>query len=260
QIGGVGIRLAHNALHDSPHQSILLGGNDHVIEYNEVYRVGMDSDDCGAFYMGRNPSERGNVIRYNYWHDIGSSFAHGSCAVYFDDGTGGQRVHGNVFYRAAGGNFGAVFLHGGHDNWVENNIFIECKRAVGHAPWGDDYWNEWLTGDLWRERLTQEVDITSPLYLERYPELKDFLSPTPKTRVNHLSRNIIVRCGDVMTGNWEASDNMVTEDDPGFADAAAGDFALREDSPVFDLIGNTGDRWDSIGLVVTPLRPVLPEK
>jgi hypothetical protein len=71
----------------------------------------METDDCGSFYMGRNPSERGSMLRYNFWHHIGSTRAHGSCAVYFDDGAGGQTVFGNVFYRAAGGSFGAVFSH-----------------------------------------------------------------------------------------------------------------------------------------------------
>lgn len=54
---------------------------------------------------------------------------HGSCAIYFDDGDGGQTVHGNVFYQASGGRFGAVFNHGGHDNMVGNNIFIEVSMV-----------------------------------------------------------------------------------------------------------------------------------
>jgi len=187
QISGVGIHLAHNRLHDAPHQSIGLSGNEHLIELNEVFRSGMDSDDCGAFYMGRNPSERGNIIRHNFWHDIGGSFAHGSCAIYFDDGTGGQTVEGNVFLRASGGQFGAVFVHGGHDNRVENNIFIDCARAVGHVPWSDTMWNEWLSGDLWKTRLIEEVDIAKPPYLERYPQLQGFMERISKPRINYAS-------------------------------------------------------------------------
>jgi len=61
-LGGVGVRLANNLLHDGPHQAIGLTGNDHLIELNEIHHVGMDSDDFGAFYMGRNPSERGSVL------------------------------------------------------------------------------------------------------------------------------------------------------------------------------------------------------
>jgi hypothetical protein len=237
-MSGVGIRLANNLLTDSPHQSIGLWGNDHLIEYNEIARSGQESDDCGAFYMGRNPSERGNVIRYNYWHDTGSVRGHGSCAVYFDDGTSGQHVYGNVFYKAAGGGFGAVFIHGGHDNLVENNIFIECARPWGHAPWGDAMWKEWVEGDLWRQRLREEVDITSDLYLTRYPALAGFFEPDDKPRTNKALRNVVYRCGtgEKWTGNWEESENWVTEDDPGFVDAAKQDFRLREDAAVFEKI------------------------
>ena len=237
-MNGVGIHLAHNVLTDSPHQSIGLGGNDHIIEYNEIARSGQESDDCGAFYMGRNPSERGNVIRYNYWHDTGSARGHGSCAVYFDDGTSGQVVFGNVFYKAAGGGFGAVFIHGGHDNVVENNIFIECSRPWGHAPWTDTMWKEWVDGELWHTRLRQEVDITSELYTSRYPELAGFFEPEGKPRVNKAIRNVVFRCGtgEKWTGNWDEKDNWVTEEDPGFVDAAKQDFGLKEDAAVFDHV------------------------
>ena len=124
-------------MHDAPHMAIGISGNDHVFEYNIVHDVCTASDDAGALYKGRNPSCRGNVIRYNFWQDIGSPMGHGTAAVYFDDGDGGDTVFGNVFFRCGHpgrGSFGTVFSHGGHDNVAENNIFIECKRALGSAP------------------------------------------------------------------------------------------------------------------------------
>lgn len=256
---GVGILLAHNLIHDGPHQAIGLWGNDHIIEYNEIHHTGMETDDSGSFYMGRNPSERGNVIRHNFWHDIGSTLTHGSCAVYFDDGTGGQVVYGNVFYRAAGGSFGAVFVHGGHDNRVDNNIFIECKRAVGHAPWSNETWNQWLSEPLWQERLLHEVDITQPPYSDKYPELADFFASGSRPRVNFLTRNLIVKCGDVKTGHWEERDNLVTDTDPGFADPGALDFSLPADNeatrqiPEFETIP-----FGQIGLRLDAFRKELP--
>ncbi len=258
---GVGIRLAHNRLHHAPHQSIGLTGNDHVIELNEIHHVGMASDDCGAFYMGRNPSERGTVLRHNYWHDIGSSFTHGSCAVYFDDGTGGQTVYGNVFYRAAGGNFGAVFVHGGHDNHVENNIFIECRLALGHAPWNNKRWREWLQGDLWKKRLLQDVDITKPPYSERYPELKGFMKPSDEPRLNRAYRNVMVRCTALVSGNWALLDNKVYRSNPDFVDTEARNFALKPDSRVFrEVPGFKPIPFDKIGLQRDGLRPKLPSE
>ena len=260
-LSGVGVRLAHNLLHDAPHQSIGIGGNDHIIEFNEIHHSGMASDDCGAFYMGRNPSERGTVIRHNYWHNIGSTFSHGSCAIYFDDGSGGQRVVGNVFLRAAGGNFGAVFSHGGHDNVVENNIFVDCKLALGSAPWNDRRWNEYVAADLWQNKLREEVDITKQPYSERYPGLKGFLEPTKARRENHARRNLVVDCETVKSGNWALTDNWVTEGDPGFVDGTSGNFALRDDSKVFQEIpGFKPIPFAQIGLYTSGLRPELPKQ
>lgn len=256
---GVGVRAAHNLLHDGPHMAIGSSGNDHVIEFNEIHHVGMECDDCGAFYMGRNPSERGTVLRYNYWHDVGSALTHGSCAIYFDDGDGGQTVHGNVFYRAVGGNFGAVFVHGGHDNIVTNNIFVECKRAVGHAPWPDKLWVEWIRGDLWKQRLLQEVDITRPPYIDRYPELKGFISdPTGRPRVNRAERNLAVTCGDFSKGDWTLKDNIITDADPGFVDMGRLDFRLRDDAEIYRKCpGFEKIPFERIGLYRDELRPML---
>ncbi len=256
---GVGIRLAHNLLHHGPHQAIGLTGNDHVIEYNEIHHTGMETDDCGAFYMGRNPSERGSVLRFNYWHDIGSSFTHGSCAVYFDDGSGGQTVFGNVFHRAAGGEFGAVFVHGGHDNHVENNVFIECKLALGHAPWNDKRWREMVDGDLWQTRLLKEVDITRPPYSKRYPELEGFMRPSNEPRLNRAYRNVVVRCDALARGNWSLLDNREYRTDAGFVDAENGNFELKPTSRVFrEVPGFKPIPFAKIGLRRDEIRPQRP--
>ncbi|MBP8131663.1 MAG: right-handed parallel beta-helix repeat-containing protein [Candidatus Hydrogenedentes bacterium] len=253
QLGGVAIRLAHNLIHDAPHQAIGIGGNDHVIEFNEIHHICMESDDCGAFYMGRNPSERGTILRYNYWHDTGGPRSHGSCAVYFDDGSGGQMVFGNVFQRAAGGSFGAVFVHGGHDNRVINNVFLDCTRAIRQVPWNDGLWREWVHGDLWRQRLLDEVDITQPPYVDRYPELKGFLDFNGEPRVNYAERNVVVRCPAFLEGSWTESNNWITDSDPGFADMEANDFRFKPDAVVFQQIPGFEDiPFGAIG----PRRPV----
>ena len=126
-----------------------IGGNDHVFELNIVRNVVTETDDAGAVYKGRNPSCRGNVIRHNFFADIGSPMGHGTGAIYFDDGDGGDLVFGNIFLRCGhpgGGSFGTVFSHGGHDLRAENNIFIDCKRPLGSAPWNDQLWKETIDG------------------------------------------------------------------------------------------------------------------
>lgn len=68
-VGGVGNRVAHNLIHDAPHSGILLGGNENIVEYNELHTLAQQTGDVGAFYMGRDWTQRGNIIRYNYFHD-----------------------------------------------------------------------------------------------------------------------------------------------------------------------------------------------
>jgi hypothetical protein len=258
-IGGVGNRAAHNLMHDAPHEAIIITGNDNILEYNEIHRVCTETDDSGAFHKGRNPSSRGNQIRFNYWHDLGSPMGHGTAAVYFDDGDGGEVLFGNVFYRCGDpgrGPFGTVFSHGGHDTRAENNIFIDCKRALGSAPWDDARWRNALKDRLFVDELLKDVDITKPPYITRYPELVDFMNPQPgHKRVNRARWNLLVRCGQATSGNWEfdPAENLVLDQDPGFVDAANGDFSLRGDSEVFRrLSGFKPIPFDRIGLRRTP--------
>ncbi len=238
---GVGNAARHNFFADAPHQAVSVSGNDHLFEYNIVSNVCACSDDAAAFYKGRNPSCRGNVIRYNLWRDIGSPRGHGNAAVYFDDGDGGELVFGNIFYRCGDpgkGSFGTVFSHGGHDNRAENNIFVECKRALGSSPWNDARWKAFIEAPLWQERLLKEVDITRPPYTERYPALIGFMDPRPGApRDNVAVNNLFVRCGEVKSNRWVTNEtDVVTAEDPGFVNLAAGDFRLKPDAAVYRLI------------------------
>ncbi|MEA1952126.1 MAG: right-handed parallel beta-helix repeat-containing protein, partial [Planctomycetota bacterium] len=265
-ISGVAQRVAHSLIHDAPHQAIGVSGNDHIFEYNIVHHICTETDDCGAYYKGRNPSCRGNIVRYNFWHNIGSPMGHGNAAVYFDDGDGGDFVIGNVFFRCGDpgkGSFGTVFSHGGHDLLAENNIFIECKRSLGSAPWNDKRWKNYINADLWQTRLLKEVDITKPPYTTRYPALVGFMDPQPgQKRVSIARNNVIVMGADVKSGNWRVSDeeNWVTDKDPGFVNAKKGDFRLKPGSEVFKRLPEFKPiPFEKMGLYADELRPNPPK-
>jgi hypothetical protein len=243
-LAGVGNRAAHNEIYHTPYQGIWILGNDNIIEYNLIHDVCTDANDVGAIYKGRDPSCRGNVIRYNFFRDIGMTVDHGTCAIYFDDGDGGDSVISNVFLRA--GNPGAwapswatVFSHGGHDIRAENNIFIDCKAAFGSMPFSDATWSSYLKGgdeSYWPRKLLKDVDITSDVYTKHYPELVGFMDPKPgQPRDNYARNNVLVRCGNISSGNWKPDPKTTwsTNDDPGFVDAAHEDFRLRSDAEVF---------------------------
>lgn len=223
---GCGNTARHNEMFDAPHQAASLPGNDNVFEYNVISNVLQCTDDAGAYYTGRNPSCRGNVLRYNYFADIGSDRGHGNAAVYFDDGDGGNEVYGCVFVRCGSpgrGSFGTVFCHGGYSNLVNNCLFIDCERPLGCSSWNQKRWEGFLKEGFMVQRLKKEVDIESPLYLGRYPELAGYLPGQPDAmRWNAASGNVFVNCREVLRGRWttNSADVAVVALPPGDRNAA----------------------------------------
>jgi hypothetical protein len=275
-VEGVGIRVAHNEVFGSDFQAITASGNEHVFEYNHIHHVGQDSDDTSPWGMGRDPSGRGNIVRYNFFHDIGRADRMGM-GVYLDDGTSGTLVHGNVFRSVA--SYGTVYSNAGSDNVITNNIFVDgfgpalhiksmwFTWAQRHIPY---YWDE---GGVWESRLRDQVDVTKPPYSERYPELTDFFDPAPDAgrrmllgmipRRNLFARNLIVDYEEVLRLDHpnielQVEDNWSTSDDPGFIDRATDNFGLKEDAAVFDQIpGFERIPFEKIGIYADEYRTRL---
>jgi hypothetical protein len=177
-ISGVGNRVSHNLIHDCPRFGIVWGGNDHVFEYNEIRHVDLETADCGAIYSWQvDWSKRGTEIRYNYLHDIIGfgqengkwTSPHFNWGVYLDDGTCGTHVHGNIVTRTI---LGGTHVHGGRDNVVENNIFIDGRDSQmqysgyvkgGHpVPMMTDTWNQ-FHGTPAYEKYPGYVELTRSL-------------------------------------------------------------------------------------------------
>jgi hypothetical protein len=187
-IDGVGQRIAHNLIHDAPFEAMYQRGNDHVIEFNEVFRVCTETGDAGAIHTGRDYTWQGNIIRYNYWHDLQGPGLHGVTAVYLDDFSSGYEIHGNVFYRAGR----AVQLGGGRDNTVTNNLFVECDPAI-HLDarglgWARNYFNGEFT---WLADRFREMRGDQPPYADRYPRLKTIMQDEPAVpKGNVITANV----------------------------------------------------------------------
>ena len=261
-VNGVGLRVAHNLIHDGPHNAIQLGGNDNLIEFNEVHSVCQETGDVGAYYMGRDWTMRGNVIRHNFFHDIHGPYTHGAMAVYLDDAASGTTIYGNVFYKASR----AAFIGGGRDNVVENNIFVECHPGV-HIDsrclgWAKKYA---VPGGGWgmREKL-EAVHYTAPPYSERYPKLATILDDEPAVpKGNVIVRNVFFG-GDHFNLSAEGKEHATIEDnftegDPGFVDPENLNFQLREDSPVYSQVpGFKKIPFEKIGLYKDQYRKSVP--
>lgn len=205
-LNGVGNRATHNRIAHLPHFAIYFNGNDHLMEYNEIYDVCTESNDAGAIYAGRNWTMRGNIIRYNYLHDISGFEGKGSVGVYLDDAFSGVDVIGNVFDNVTR----AMMIGGGRDNNVLNNIFINCvpslhvdARGMG---WMHDHPEEWIK-EAEEKGTIQGIVYNQPPYSTQYPKLINILEEDPKApRGNVLSHNICVGgTWDKAAGFWRTS-------------------------------------------------------
>jgi hypothetical protein len=232
-IGGVGNRVTHNLIDNAPHMAIGFGGNDHLIEYNEIHSVCYQSNDAGAMYAGRNWTMRGTVIRYNYLHHINGFEGRGCVGVYLDDQYCGTRIESNVFYKVTR----AAMIGGGRDCSIENNVFVDCVPATHVDARGLGWARDGFAGlkaDL------EALPYKQPPWSEKYPRLVTILDDDPMApKGNRIARNILVggRWGDFESAAKPlvAFEDNLLEGDPKFVDAAHADFRLKPDSPAWKL-------------------------
>jgi hypothetical protein len=234
--------------------AIGFGGNDHQIEFNEIYRVCYESNDAGAMYAGRNWTMRGTVIRYNYLHDISGFEGRGCVGVYLDDQYSGTQVFGNVFVRVTR----AAMIGGGRDCTIENNVFVDCVPATHVDARGLGWAADGFEG---LKQSLEQMPYQQPPWSTRYPQLVNILKEDPMApRGDVIARNICVggRWGDFE----DKAKPMVTfrdnllDADPRFVDTAHGNYQLRSDSPAWRL-GFQRLPLDKIGLYRNEDRPRL---
>ena len=240
-ITGVGIRASNNLIHDHPHCAILFSGNEHLIELNEIHHVCLETGDVGAIYTGRDYSYRGNIIRYNFIHHTGG-VGMGSMGIYMDDCVSGTQIYGNVLWKL----HRAVFLGGGRDFKIENNIFVDCDPAIeldGRGLSKAPVWHNMVYKTM--KQCLEDVNWRQPPYRTRYPELADLEQyyakedGVPPGNIE-ASHNISVG-SELLKITWDANKEMVklrdnlTDADPLFVDPVKGDFRLKNDSPAWQL-------------------------
>jgi hypothetical protein len=284
---GVGNRATHNVMAHVPHMAVYFDGNDHVMEYNDISDVCYESNDAGAIYAGRNWTMRGNVIRYNYLHDISGFEGKGCVGIYLDDAFSSAEVTGNVFKHVTR----AMMIGGGRDNTVSNNIFIDCVPSL-HVDARGMGWMQDMT-DAWIQEAGEKGTIlgatyNQPPYSTKYPKLPLMINDEPRApKGNIISHNICSGGNwDQPSGFWGMSiedkarpylvmeDNMVAPGtgvqdslskslilaDPLFMDPGdpeQGKFQVTANSPALKS-GFKQIPFDRIGLYKSPYRVTLP--
>lgn len=193
---GVGNVISHNLIHSTPRAGIWFDGNDHLIEYNRIYRVNQETQDSGMVYCSQiDWTKRGNVVRFNYLHDSGGFgwdsavkawhtpfYTHG---IYLDDWTSGTEVYGNIIANAA---TSGILIHGGRDNIIENNVIIEGGRL------GQMLYSGWPAAHPTAQELLPKMYAnTKEMGYTKYPLLSTIKDIQTGARMsgNSFVRNIV---------------------------------------------------------------------
>jgi hypothetical protein len=198
-VTGVGVLISHNTIAYGSGTGIVLRGNDHIIEKNEISQVCTQAGDCGAIYSSKDWTYRGNIIRYNYIHDSYGyilnvdtldvdrniiQYKYDSArGIYLDDGVSGFTVLGNLVVNA--GLIG-IQIGGGRDHIIDNNFIKTNKKSIyidSRSPFYD--WS------LNRATLTT-MPINSTIWKTKYPKLAQPMVNDTWPMGNKLTRNVTI--------------------------------------------------------------------
>ncbi|MEM1083742.1 MAG: right-handed parallel beta-helix repeat-containing protein [Verrucomicrobiota bacterium] len=191
-LSGVGLRFAHNLLHDM-NGAVAYKTTDLLMEYNEFYNIGYEMGDFNVAYCGAQWWSMGNVLRFNFVHHLFEPGGHPVCPFRNDDGGAGLQMFGNVFYRT--GRCAGQFA--GPANSLRNNIAIDMplfwwtnKRTIDEAgikarwealsifgtdlPKGDK--GDYLY--ILEKKIGEKAWLKSP-WKDEYPELAEFIRINP---------------------------------------------------------------------------------
>ena len=227
-MSGLGNRISGCEFYQSSTMAILMLGNDQTVEYCNVHHVCMDIEDNGALYHGRNPSQRGSVIRGNYFHDIEVPF--NVRALYHDDGSGAVEVYGNIFRNITSP---PVQMGGGSDIRYHDNIFMDLPCAAVKT---DGRLKTWGADRLEAHRDSVAL-VDGPAFRAHYPEFASYYEGDPaEPQRNVFERNVLYNVkwafekvvwsdhiyNDDISGKANfidsMSDNWKTDENPGFRD------------------------------------------
>lgn len=245
-MSGLGNRVSGCEIYQSATMALLMLGNDQTVEYNNIHHVCMDIEDNGALYYGRNPTQRGSVIRWNYVHDIEVPF--NVRAFYHDDGSGAAEVYGNILRNITSP---PVQIGGGSDIRYHDNIFMDLPCAAVKT---DGRLKTWGADRLIAHRDSVAL-VDGPAFRAHYPEFASYYEGDPaEPQRNEFIRNALYNVrwafekviwsdhfyNDDISGkaNFISTlrDNWKTTTNPGFIDPNDPLKGYSEHPPVLDAI------------------------
>ena len=200
-LGGVGIRVSHNLIHDMPRCGIFHGGALNTLEYNRIRHCNLEMEDTGCTYTG-GWTGGWQTIRYNHCTDSIGFNNHGrffvfAWGIYLDESGCGNDVYGNIVERCQ---VGAMHLHNARENHIYNNIFANNAGPQGKThQLSLQTWNNSTNGVFLRDRqpkMLKEYEklMTNPAWADmrgmHVSPADPFLPDGTIMRGNLITRNI----------------------------------------------------------------------
>ena len=275
-LGGIGHRVSHNLISDSPHQAVRFDYNDHVIEFNEIYDVVHEARDAGAVYLYGEPRyllNRGNILRYNFIHHVTEHssavpYANpGINCIYIDALNAGVTMVGNILYRCTGT---AVFTHGA-DSRLENSVFVDNRLSIHQGDRSSILKNR-VSRKRWEDNMLTVIRHKQPPWASRYPQLRNIEKyenvGLPRNTVNERNINTggeFLKEYASFQENKEILESYLLRNnldgcDPLFVNTETLNFKIRPGSPVHGITGFDTLPFEKIGLYEDPLRASWPVK
>ncbi|MBI2298103.1 MAG: right-handed parallel beta-helix repeat-containing protein [Armatimonadetes bacterium] len=244
-------QVDHNRITDCPRYAISFKsqGEDrlshrNVIEYNQLLRTNLETNDTGAIEtLGYEHRDSGNIIRYNLILDSVGMICtadgaivtpHFTWGVYLDDYSSGTTIYGNIIARTHNG---GVCLHGGQHNVIENNVIVEAHDHMVRLQPRDAF----MQGSRFEHNIVVWSRPETQMVFCWDTSRRDLFTAWD-------SNLYFLTTGDLATldkpwtylGNWAkwraaGFDEHSQIADPLFVDAAHDDYRLRPDSPAFKL-------------------------
>lgn len=265
---GVGQRASHNRIRSHPHVAIHITGNDQLVEGNDLGNVCEEFMDMGAVYIytGNYPTERGQIVRGNFIHDLGRYPMQN--AIYPDNGTMSVLIEGNIFARigsaitrartaGASDTCRAIQNNSGAYIITRNNLFIDCPVPYLLSAFSGGK-NHATQKERWQKFFAMHPLNSLPHYA-KYPELQNFWNEERQFPISNVyERNAVWNPNRPLIQSWGSSkkrppatfvdgaveeypgltkrDNWVATADPGFVNAATGDYTLKPGAEIFRRI------------------------
>ena len=254
RLRGVGNKADHNELYNYRDVAINHYGNNHIIEYNLIHDVSLESNDASGIYTGSvgTWANLGTVVRYNAVYNVGK---HRFCypnGIYVDDAIMGQSVYGNLLVNIPDN---GILVGGGRENNICGNVIINTGNSGISYDQRTYEWESLMTGYMGLWKNLQDAIVDREIWEMTYPYLKELhTDESIMDDPNYVRNPANSKVNGNLFINWKGEIGNIAEKpanysdftgnaaytldrlDDIFVDPGKGDYRLKEDSIVYDVI------------------------